>query len=374
MKRLTVEDIKIEKPDFKNQKMPKGEMITKWLIKWVEHSLETGVANFGDFIPSKYELAEFLEVSTATVQNSIREVRDLGYFSSKQSKGTIITDYYSKDLKEENKLTEGTLTECKIKKIILDEGFKLNSPIFSISELAKRTDISQNTIRFTLNHLTKKGFLEKKHLRGNKYIWLYKKEFELTKDEIINGIKDENYTLMHRLCGKIRNYIEKTYKHGEKILPNSAFATMFDVSIKTINDAMKILNSKKIILSRRGQYGTIYLGYKQDSKTEFISTERRKINSENKYIYSWQKTLSHLKKYIIENYKAGDKIAPIRELASILNVSPNTIRRALKDMFEAGYIITKRGKSGGIFITELPESDEAYRWLALNPDAINFKN
>ena len=373
MKRLTIQDINIEKPDFKNIKSPKGQVITNWLIDWIKYSLETGIANFGDFIPSKEELASFLEVSTSTIQNSIREVKDLGYFSSKQSKGTVITDYYSKDLNEKDGQLSGTITECKIKKAVLDSNIKVNSPILSIPELSKITDISQNTIRFALNNLAKKGYLEKKHFKGNKYIWFYKKEFELTKEEILNGINDDNYTLMHRLCGKIRDYIEKTYKQGEKILPNSAFATMFDVSIKTINDAMKILNSKKIILSRRGKYGTIYLGHAKN-KTEFLSSERKKINIEDKYVYFWQKTLTHLKKYIIENYKAGDKIAPIRELAEILNVSPNTIRRALKDMFEAGYVVTKRGKSGGIFITELPESEESYRWLALNPDAINFNN
>ena len=150
---------------------------------------------------------------------------------------------------------------------------------------------------------------------------------------------------------------------------------MFDVSIKTINDAMKILNAKKIILSRRGRYGTIYLGNSQHNKMDFVSSERRKTNTVQNYTYSWQKALGHLKKYIVENYETGDKIAPIRELATILNVSPNTIRRALSDLFQSGHLIAQRGKSGGIFIMEMPEIEgDSYRWLALNPDAISFKN
>ena len=93
------------------------------------------------------------------------------------------------------------------------------------------------------------------------------------------------------------------------------------------------------------------------------------------YVYSWQKALNHLKKYIFENYEIGDKIAPIRELASILNVSPNTIRRALSDMFENNYLISKRGKTGGIYITDMPQpEEEQYRWLAINPDAVDFNN
>ena len=65
--------------------------------------------------------------------------------------------------------------------------------------------------------------------------------------------------------------------------------------------------------------------------------ERRKLNNTQTFVYSWQKALTHLKKYIVENYEAGDKIAPIRELASILNVSPNTIRRALLDLFNKSH-------------------------------------
>ena len=150
---------------------------------------------------------------------------------------------------------------------------------------------------------------------------------------------------------------------------------MFDVSIKTVNDAMKVLNAKKIVLSRRGKYGTIYLGTSQTSKTDFVSFERRRPTTPQNYIYSWQKALTHLKKYIVENYETGDKIAPIRELATILNVSPNTIRRALSDLFQSGHLVSQRGKLGGIFIMEMPEVEgDSYRWLALNPDVISFKN
>ena len=374
MKHLTLNDIKIPKPNFGVSKTPKGQVVSAWLVDWIKHSLEYGIADIGDFIPTKEELAGFLGVSSATMQNSIRQVKDLGYFTSKQSLGTCIADFYSKDIKSQDELYHGSIAECKIKKIVLDEKIKLNEPIISISELSKRTDISQNTIRFTLVKLAQKGYLEKIHLKGNKYSWIYKKEFELSKEELLNGIEDEDFTLTHQLVDKIQKYIEKTYKQGDKILPNLAFSTMFDVSIKTVNDAMKILNARKIILSRRGRYGTIYLGENKPSKTSFLSSERRKITSQ-KYIYSWQKALGHLKKYIIENYEVGDKIAPIRELAVILNVSPNTIRRALAALFQSGHLVSQRGKLGGIFIMDMPEPDEdTYRWLAINPEVVSLSD
>ena len=376
MKHLTLDDIKISKPDFDaSKKVPKGQLVTEWLISWIKHSLEFGLADIGDFIPTKEILANFLNVSSATIQNSIRQIKDMGYVQSKQSLGTYIADFYSKDIKAQDELYHGTITECKIKKIVLDDKVELNNPIPSIAELAYRTNISQNTIRFCLINLAQKGYLEKIHLKGNKYSWIYRKEFNLTQEEINNGIKDENFTLTHQLVEKIQKYIEKTYKQGDKILPNSSISNMFDVSIKTVNDAMKILNARKIVLSRRGRYGTIYLGNSQNSKMNFVSSERRKPTQAQNYTYSWQKALTHLKKYIVENYEAGDKIAPIRELGTILNVSPNTIRRALKDLVKSGNLVCQRGKTGGIFIMEMPEIEgDSYRWLAINPDAISFKN
>ena len=375
MKHLTLDDIKIEKPDFTSSKTPKGQIITAWLIRWIKDSLERGIADFGDFIPTKENLALFLDVSPATIQNSIRELKNLGYFISKQSIGTCIADFYSKDLNQQDELCKNTITECKIKKIVIDEKIPIDCPIPSIKNLSFLTDISQNTIRFALNNLAQQGYLEKIHQKGNKFSWIYKKEFKLTKEELTNGIEDEDFTLTHQLIEKIQNYIEKTYKQGEKILPNQAFSRMFDVSIKTMNDAMKTLNARKIVLSRRGKYGTIYLGNPQENKTSFISSERKKLNASQNYSYAWQKTLTHLKKYIVENYEIGDKIAPIRELAKILDVSPNTIRRALKDLFQNGNLVAQRGKLGGIFIMEMPEEEQdAYRWLALNPEAIIFDN
>lgn len=375
MKHLTLDDIKISKPDFDaSKKVPKGQLVTEWLIEWIKYSLEHGIADIGDFIPTKEELARFLDVSSATIQNSIRQVRDMGYFVSKQSLGTSIADFYSNDIKEQDELCHSTITQCKIKKIVIDDEIEVGSVIPTITELALRTNISQNTIRFTLNYLAQKGYLEKVLLKGNKYSWIYKKEFSLSNVEIQNGIKDENFTLTHQLVEKIQKYIEKTYKNGEKILPNSAISKMFNVSIKTVNDAMKVLNAKKIILSRRGKYGTIYLGA-TNSKMDFVSSERKRISPPQNYSYSWQKALTHLKKYIVENYETGDKIASIRELASILNVSPNTIRRALYDLFQSGHLVSKRGKLGGIFIIEMPETEgDSYRWLALNPDVITFNN
>ena len=87
----------------------------------------------------------------------------MGYFISKQSIGTCIADFYSNDIKTNDELCRSTITECKIKKIVLDYEIELGNEIPSISQLAFRTNISQNTIRFTLENLAQQGYLEKIH-------------------------------------------------------------------------------------------------------------------------------------------------------------------------------------------------------------------
>ena len=156
MKHLTLDDINFPKPDFNSSNSTKGEIVTLWLINWVKYTLEHAIADVGDIIPTKKELAKFLNVSSATIQNSIRRAKNLGYFTSKQSIGTAIADFYSKDIKSQDELYHGTIAECKIKKIVIDENIKLDSQIPSIKELSKKTDISQNTIRFSLMNLEQK--------------------------------------------------------------------------------------------------------------------------------------------------------------------------------------------------------------------------
>ena len=55
MKHLTLDDIKIEKPIF-DSKNPKGQTVTLWLVSWIKDSLERGIADIGDYIPTKEEL------------------------------------------------------------------------------------------------------------------------------------------------------------------------------------------------------------------------------------------------------------------------------------------------------------------------------
>ena len=51
----------------------------------------------------------------------------------------------------------------------------------------------------------------------------------------------------------------------------------------------------------------------------------------------------------------GEQLPPERELASMLNVSRDTVRDATSSLADAGYLVIRRGRYGGTFIAdELP--------------------
>lgn len=51
----------------------------------------------------------------------------------------------------------------------------------------------------------------------------------------------------------------------------------------------------------------------------------------------------------------GDSLPPERELASRLGVSRDTVREAIRELTDAGYLMSRRGRYGGTFLTdELP--------------------
>jgi DNA-binding FadR family transcriptional regulator len=48
----------------------------------------------------------------------------------------------------------------------------------------------------------------------------------------------------------------------------------------------------------------------------------------------------------------GDQMPPERELATMLNVSRDTVRDAISSLVDAGYLFVRRGRYGGTFVVE----------------------
>ena len=163
-------------------------------------------------------------------------------------------------------------------------------------------------------------------------------------------------TLSEKIADSIKNYIQTKLKSGDRVPTNSEFAKMFNVSIKTVHDAIKHLTKEGLLYIRRGQYGTIVTN-DSDSNNE---------------TYLYLKYEQKLRQYIAGNHEIGNKLPTIKEFANLYNTSEKTIKKSLDNLAEEGYVTYVRGRYGGTFVTDIPQiSGEAYKWLAINADYIS---
>ena len=84
----------------------------------------------------------------------------------------------------------------------------------------------------------------------------------------------------------------------------------------------------------------------------------------------YEKIWNIVKKMILDNFEVGSKLPSISELALLLDVNANTIRKTFDVLREEGIVSSVRGRYGGTFVLELPdyESTQAYQWLAVTND------
>lgn len=322
----------------------KVEKISKWLINWIQSSLKSKKIRSYDFLPSKGDLAFHIGVSKGTIQNVYRYVEDCGFVESKQRIGTYVRVQGSSGELEKLTSKRELAIDC-IKKYILASNYKIGEELISARKLAVITGISNSTVRLAISHLVSEGLLQ----REGKIFRILNLNFEVEEKTPM--------TLVEKISSDIKGFIEKEYSAGNKIPPNIELAKRFNVSVKTIHDALKILSKEGIVLSRRGQYGTILLN--KNSK-----------NTERQYFY--EKIEQKIKNYIVGNCKIGDKLPPIVQLAEMLEVSAKTVKKALDELAEDGFVTFARGRWGGTFVTDLPQGgEEAYQWLAISSDYVS---
>ena len=379
MKKILISQIDVKKPDYKTSILSKEKTVLKWLIDYIGSSLKKGSISYGMLLPAKAELASYLGVSIGTVQNAIRQAEDMGYFESKQSVGTAVKNPDSTSTKFEKMLSKKDVAVAELKKYIIDNKIKTGSQLPNVAVLSSIINSHQNTLRLALECLVREGILLRVELKGNKVCWIYQNKIE----QKTQNPKHDNTvtTLIDKTVERIKKYIEDNCVLGERIPSNEDFSKMLNVSIRTVNEATRILNEQCIILSRRGRYGTIYLNDPQKIKRQKEREEKslfmsrgQKESLKTTYLYSWEKTLDALKKYIIQNHESGDKIPSMKKLADVLSVSTNTVKKAVTMLCDEGYLITQRGKYGGIFVLEVPQKEaEAFTWLALNPNVVKVK-
>ena len=354
-KTISIKDIDLPCPDLKNK--DKASTIAEWFINWIETALNNKKINQNDLIPPKSDLAYLLGVSLGTVQNAIRTVEDRGFLTSKQKIGTFINTGSSNNRKLTSKRDAAI---DLIKKYLKDNSFKTGDVIPSSRKLSQITSIPLNTLRSALQGLCTEQIIEK---CGKHEFILKNEEFETAN----TGFE----TLVEKVKKDIENYITQTCKISDKLPPNKELAEMFNAGIKTINDAVNILVNNGVLVTMRGRYGTIIA--KMPSESTFAPPRETSIfaPAADAAYYYYEKTVQRIKKMITENYYPGSKLPSIIALAKQLDLSPNTVRRAIKELTKEGILASTPGRWGGTFVISAPpEQESSYQWLAVSSDFI----
>ncbi len=363
LKVISINDVDIALPDLKNIFESKSVVIAKWLIKYIDTGLKSKKFTYNNILPSKAEFAYKLGVSIGTMQNAFRYIEDYGYVESKQCIGTLVKDR-SKNVASMRKLTsKRDLASDAIKRYILTGGFKIGSMLPSSRALALIIGFNSNTTRLALESLASKEILEHKYKNASENGFIIK---DLNFD-ISNNINTKAETLVSILVKDIEEYIKNNLKVGDRLPSHMVLSKNFKASIKTVHEALKILQGKNIILSKRGRYGSTVIKIPDTNTMDLKPETSIFAPAKDSAFYHYEKVQNIIKRMINQKYQIGEKLPSIEELSTSLDISPNTIRRALKNLGKDGYLVFSKGRYGGTFVIDIPEMEtNTFKWLALN--------
>ena len=367
LRQIEINDINEQLPDLKNIKESKAVTIGKWLTNVIDTNKRVKPHSL---LPAKPDLAYMLGVSIGTIQNALRYIEDLGYVESKQCIGTIIRD--RKDNENQiRKLTSKRENAINaIKRYISENNFKQGTVLPSTRNISQIIGFSANTTRLALESLNAMGIVEHKFRNSDESGWVV-----INTDFSTNENEEVNKTLVKKVETDLKNYITDNLKTGDKIPAHCELSKKLSVSIKTIHDALKSLIDDGILLARRGRYGTTVLKMPSDNNIPIKKETSIFASAPETAFYYYEKTQNHIKKMIAENYEIGQKLPSIIELSKTLDLSPNTIRKAIHNLAEEGYLAFSRGRYGGTFVIDIPEMEEqSFKWLAVNPKYAEYQD
>lgn len=366
LRKLSLKDISVALPDLKNIFESKAVVIANWLIDWIESDFKAGKINETDLLPQKADLAYHLGVSIGTMQNAFRHIEDKGYVESKQCIGTMVRDWKKPSLNVRKLTSKRDICTDLIKKYILEKKIKVGQKLPSSRILASLITASPNTTRLALENLCSFGILERKFSAANEASWFLKTtDFSMPKTNLTTL---DNVTLVKKIEKDLEDYISKKLNIGDRLPAHEKLSEELKVSIKTIHDALKSLVKNKILLTRRGRYGTTVIKMPGEASLPVKRETSIFASAQDTAFYNYEKTQNHIKSLIAQNYEIGSKLPSIMELSKELDLSPNTIRKALNNLANEGYLRFARGRWGGTFVIDIPEtSSQSFKWLAVNP-------
>lgn len=362
---ISINEFMTELPELKNITESKASAIGKWLIKKIENGLQSGNFQTGQLMPSKAEFAYRLGVSIGTVQNALKYVEDHGHIEAKPCIGTILRDKNQPALFSKKSTSKRDIIISQIKNYIKENGFQVGESISSSKHIAQTLNHPVNTVRLALENLCTQGILKHNFKNsGEQTGW-----FLASNDFKTEESAPTRETLVEKVVKDMKQYISENYRTGDRISSHAEFSQILQASMSTIHTAFKILTDEGILMTRRGQYGTVIMKM-PDEKTNLNQPKETSIfaPAAEAAVYYYEKTQNHIKKIIAQNYSVGDKLPPISEFAKELNLSPNTIRKAFTNLAQEGYLTSSRGRYGGTYVLDIPETEvQNFKWLAVNP-------
>ncbi len=371
LKQIKISDIIFPTPDLKNIFESKAIVIGKWIIRWIESGLADKSVEINNLLPSKADFAYFLGVSVGTMQNAFRYAEDQGYLESKQCIGTMIKDR-SNSSSALRKLTSKRETAInEIKKYIINTKFKAGQNLPPSRTVALIIGCSANTTRLALEYLCREGILEHKFKNSRESGWrIVTTDFNY---ELNESVKQK--TLVEKVSCDLKDFIAQNHKIGDKIPSHSELSNILKASIKTVHDALSVLIKEGILLPHRGRYGTTVIRMPYEKQKNEKKERSIFASAQETAFYYYEKTQNRIKEMIAKNYEVGDKFPSILELAQTLDLSPNTIRKAYQNLAKEGYLAFSRGRYGGTFVVDIPETgEETFKWLAVNPQYAEVYN
>jgi DNA-binding GntR family transcriptional regulator len=369
---IAVSQLPKEKPDFQAPGVTKDGLIAEWLMAFVEEGLKKGTLTENHLFPKKADIADYLGVSVGTVQNAIRYIEDQGYVVSKQRIGTIVSNP-AKQATNGNRVRKLTskrdVAVIAIKQLIVQRSVAVGDALPSAREVAKLIGSAPNTTRLALEYLASIGIVDDRGNRGNKANWYLKVVPELT-DASVTEIASE--TLIDQIETDLKRLIAEQFQVGDKLPSHLELADALKVSIKTIHDAMSRITKQGIVQSLRGRYGTYVLRIPDLSLDADIASgalEAPPAFFTESLQYNYKKVEQHLSQYIATQFQVGDKLPSMSQLAQVLDVSSNTIRHAMQNLSQEGYLRFERGRYGGTFVLALPKTSKkagkgAVEWVS----------
>ncbi len=348
-----------------NIKGSKTEFLVKCIEMWIRDNYNKTIhANF--LMPPKRLMADLLDLSTGTIQNIYRQLEDKGLLYSKQCVGTMIADINNKNTQIRKSYSKRELAAELIKTFILKNNFKIGEQLPSVRAISQYINIPVNTTGNAMETLVNIGIIEK---TDNKDLcWILKSnQFEIK--------IDENASLITKVANDLKKYISENLRIGDKLPTHATLANMLKVSAKTIHSALEILINEGILLPKRGRYGTsvVKLPNSSDLEPPLETSIFAKAQFTAKYHYN--RVQDAIKNMIIEKYSLHSKLPSIMEMANLMDVSPNTIRKAFGNLAKEGYLEFSRGRYGGTYVKALPTSSEnkPFEWVAVNPKYADYR-